>query len=395
MPTEFAVAERADRAAPIPTHPLMCVDADSRRAPDTDAWRDSHRNCFSAFFNKKLYLGTLCCGANLIPLSDVKIFVHIMFVVFAVASAALGAASALIQGSSTNEWGDAALWLIIFVAVAPMCFATQLVHELAHCVAAKFFTGLKPRGRAYAVLIAPTGGVADVQHAGGAWRELVVAIAGPLTQLVQTVLWFLVLCALTFWADVPNGFCTGGAKNGKNPCASMAIAPLFGAEAASYAFSSSGSLVAPTLPPWMECVRLAKVNNLACGGSSFFFNVARYGVLINACYFAANVFVPHHPLDGGRAAVAFLMMCQLPMRFAALALMVYGAFVGFAGILLAIWLVFFVWPLVGFIVGWFAIYSILAFWEIFKAIRNHDYPDLPLFEVGVFYILPLTCIMTY
>ena len=236
------------------------MDAASRRAPDTDPWRDAHRNCFSAFCNKKLYLGTLCCGMKFVPLSSVNVYVHIMFVVFAIASAALGAGSAVVQGMSTNEWGEAALWLIIFVAVSPMCFATQLVHEVAHCVAARFCTGLKPRGRAYAVLIAPTGGVADVQHAGGAWRELVVAVAGPLTQLVQTVLWFLTLCAITFWFDVPNDFCTGGATNGKNPCASMAIAPLFGVEAAPYDPSGSGSFMAPTLPPWMECVRRRKTS---------------------------------------------------------------------------------------------------------------------------------------
>ena len=340
--------------------PIALVSASDRAPPDSEAWRDAQRNCLARFFHRKFLLGRVCCDRC--GCESVKVYVHILFVLFAAVSAVLGVGSFLLQGATTGEWLESALWLVIFLTVAPICFASLALHELAHATAARYFTGFNPRGRAYAVLIAPTGGVADVHHAGGAWRELVVALAGPLAHAVQAAAWFFSLAAITFWVHVPMR-CDSGAQPAanfalRNPCSAMAIAPLFGAAVEpGYGTAWSGFPIKPTLPPSLECLRSPKDLNTACGYSSFFFNLCRYGVLINVGYAFANVLVPMHPLDGGRIAVAALSVFKVPLRVTCILLIGYAALGGVLMTLVGVWLAFFVWPLAGFVGIWMGIWT--------------------------------------
>lgn len=63
-------------------------------------------------------------------------------------------------------------------------FLTVLLHELGHCLGAKLVGGKVQR-----ILLWPLGGLAFCSSGGGAWGDLCVALAGPLTHLPQWLAW--------------------------------------------------------------------------------------------------------------------------------------------------------------------------------------------------------------
>jgi len=63
-------------------------------------------------------------------------------------------------------------------------FLTVLLHELGHCLGAKLVGGKVQR-----ILLWPLGGLAFCSSGGGAWGDLGVALAGPVTHLPQWLMW--------------------------------------------------------------------------------------------------------------------------------------------------------------------------------------------------------------
>lgn len=70
----------------------------------------------------------------------------------------------------------------------PILLATVLVHELAHCLAARL-TG----SRVHNIILWPLGGLSYVGHSIGPKEDLLVAVAGPLSHVVQAAFWLLIL----------------------------------------------------------------------------------------------------------------------------------------------------------------------------------------------------------
>jgi Zn-dependent protease len=77
--------------------------------------------------------------------------------------------------------GPAAL---VFWLTGPILWATVLVHELGHCLAAR-----KLGGSVEGILLWPLGGLAYLSHTDNAKHDLIIAASGPMTHGPQAAFW--------------------------------------------------------------------------------------------------------------------------------------------------------------------------------------------------------------
>lgn len=172
-------------------------------------------------------------------------------------------------------------YLWAFLAYGPVLMLTVLVHELGHCLASRS-VGAAVHG----ILLWPLGGLAFVGHSSSPARDLLVAVAGPLTHLPQLALWLSV-------------------------------------EVASFAAAGVGQpLVRWRVWPPSNNVWLALVT---------------FAVQFNVVLFAFNLLLPAYPLDGGRALADLLLICGAGAQSAGKAVSGLGVVVGLVILAYGFW----------------------------------------------------------
>lgn len=160
------------------------------------------------------------------------------------------------KGTSVLYW---------FLLLGPILFATILIHELGHALAAR-----SVGGHADGILMWPLGGLALLGHHGGPKADLWVSAAGPLTHLPMTAAWLAGL-----WAARVAKFGPG------TPLALVGVYPM-------------------------------TTDFLAV-------NICNGAVILNIAIFAFNFLLPAYPLDGGRIFVDLLLICKVSAKKTAIA----------------------------------------------------------------------------
>ena len=188
------------------------------------------------------------------------------------------------------EWSAPAV-IYRMLVYGPVLFGTVLVHEIGHCKACERAGGTAkvndprpkqrhthgrtpkiptpcrfqndshaPHAQTQTILLWPLGGLATIHHDAGPKADLVIAAAGPLTHVPMFLFWFLLLLASA-----------GG----------------------------DASLMPAT--------------------GNVFVAVCASGAVINISLFCFNLFLPAHPLDGGRILVDVLLWRGCSPRTTAIA----------------------------------------------------------------------------
>ena len=111
-----------------------------------------------------------------LPAIGIPLYIHKLWILFIILSCLLSLHHAL---SIEN-------FLVAFIVFGPVLFLTVLVHEIGHCLMAKYLGG-----NADMILLWPLGGIAYISFFGESepWKDALVAIAGPLTHFPQFFIW--------------------------------------------------------------------------------------------------------------------------------------------------------------------------------------------------------------
>eukprot|EP00899_Mesostigma_viride_P007066 jgi/Mesvir1/16360/Mv18108-RA.1 len=151
-------------------------------------------------------------------------------------------------------WNLMAWELMLF---GPILLVTVLVHELGHCLATRAIGGHVDH-----ILLWPLGGLAFVGHGGGPCKDILVALAGPLTHIPLAAI-CLVVMAATDGGDVD----------------------------------------------W----------HLRSPNEDYFWeNMVAAALVMQVALFCFNLLIPAYPLDGGRILVDVLFLCGASERMAAI-----------------------------------------------------------------------------
>uniref|UniRef100_A0A7S1ZEE5 Peptidase M50 domain-containing protein n=1 Tax=Trieres chinensis TaxID=1514140 RepID=A0A7S1ZEE5_TRICV len=217
-----------------------------------------------------------------------------------------------------------AFTLYIFLLYGPVLLVTILIHELGHALSTR-----KLGGEVGEIILWPLGGFALCGPTdSGAKGDLVVAVSGPLTHLLQMAIW------IAFYAVFNGGYFS--------------------------TFSMSYFLT-----------------DLSRSCSSFMAVLSQQSFWTNLFIMAFNLFIPAYPLDGGRCLASTLILCGVNVNRAALITSV-------TAIVLATSL--FLWGVVSFIwlhspnglftalIAIFVFTSSWQLWDLYKAGRVKDHP---------------------
>mmetsp|Transcript_32991 Transcript_32991/g.60442 ORF Transcript_32991/g.60442 Transcript_32991/m.60442 type:complete len:288 (+) Transcript_32991:105-968(+) len=118
----------------------------------------------------------------------IPIFVSLFLVVYYVyeLSTRERAVAQNVSHGRLPDYSQAGLIALSCTTSFAVLFGTVLLHEFGHCAGAKMVGGRVER-----ILLWPLGGLAFCSSGGGHWKNLVVAVAGPLTHVPQYAVWWV------------------------------------------------------------------------------------------------------------------------------------------------------------------------------------------------------------
>lgn len=252
---------------------------------------------------------------------SVPIFVHILLPLYA----GVETGAALLRKAPEDPAGNVAGFALLTSGV--LLFATVLVHELGHCMAARCVGARVDR-----ILLWPLGGLAYIGAPETACQDSWVAFAGPLTHLPQSLL-LLATLALASGCASPSS-CDG--------------------------FTAWEWYAAPG-EGFYE-------------GASFWRNALTWALRMQVYMAAFNLLVPAFPLDGGRLLANSLTQLLAPERAARATCVV--CFLCVAG--LAVWgITTSAWTLLA-----VAVWTGMQGWELWRAVGRGEVHRHPLFCRG-------------
>lgn len=114
----------------------------------------------------------------------IPVYIHLFLVVYLAWQLSNALASEVPHNGELPNYHKVGILMLSCFLTFLALFGTVLVHELGHCAGAKA-TG----GKVHKILLWPLGGLAFVGSGGGPAKDLVVALAGPLTHLPMYFAW--------------------------------------------------------------------------------------------------------------------------------------------------------------------------------------------------------------
>lgn len=176
---------------------------------------------------------------------------------------------------------------LTLVLDGPVLLGTVFVHELCHCLAARYYGG-----EVESITLWPFGGMTFAGHMSNPKEDMIIAAAGPASHILQALFWLILGAEL-----VP----------------------------------SNALQTTPTGQIQIDPSDYAEVYN------NFWLQMCSQALLLQLLLFWVNTTVPAYPLDGSRILVNCLSMCGVGLETAAMTVallcLLSGAFLFMYGLL--------------------------------------------------------------